>query len=136
VKDKQRPITIPPFMDRIVQKIITLVLEAIYEPYFEHLNVSFGFSPNKRVHDAIAALTTQYQYTNCMKTAVEGDIEAAYDTVDRQKLKDILSEKITDKKFMDLISDRLNYEYVENVEGRTIRTRPTVGILQGGIDSP
>jgi len=91
VKDKQRPITIPPFMDRIVQKIITLVLEAIYEPYFEHLNVSFGFRPNKGVHDAIATLTTQYQYqyqsqyqyTNCMKTAVEGDIEAAYDTVDR-----------------------------------------------------
>jgi len=133
VKDKQRPITIPPFMDRIVQKAITLVLEAIYEPYFEHLNVSFGFRPNKGVHDAIAALTTQY--TNGMKTAVEGDIEAAYDTVDRKKLKEILAERITDKKFMDLISDRLNYEYVENVEGKTIRTRPTMGIPQGGIDS-
>lgn len=134
VKDKQRPITIPPFMDRIVQKAITLVLEAIYEPYFESLNTSFGFRPNKGVHDAIAALTTQY--TNGMKTAVEGDIEAAYDTVDRQILIKILSEKIIDKKFLNLIKERLNYEYVENIEGKTIRTRPTLGIPQGGIDSP
>jgi hypothetical protein len=67
---------------------------------------------------------------------VKGDREAAYHTVNRKRLKEILSEKITDKKFMNLINDRLNYEYVENVDGKTIRSRPTVGIPQGGIDSP
>ena len=48
VKDKQRPITIPPFMDRIIQKAILMILESIYEPYFERLNRSFGFKPNIR----------------------------------------------------------------------------------------
>lgn len=38
VLDKQRPITIPPFMDRIVQKALCLILESIFEPYFEVLN--------------------------------------------------------------------------------------------------
>jgi retron-type reverse transcriptase len=47
-------------MDRIIQKAIPLVLEAIYKPYFEHFNVSFGFRPNKGAHDAIAGLTTHY----------------------------------------------------------------------------
>lgn len=35
VKDKMRPINIPPFLDRVVQKAICMVLESIYEPYFE-----------------------------------------------------------------------------------------------------
>lgn len=134
VKDKMRPITIPPFMDRIVQKAITLILEAIYEPYFEKTNRSFGFRPNKGVHDSITALKSRY--TNGMKWAIEGDVEAAYDTVNREKLIQILKKRIVDKKFLTLIEARLNYEYIENKEGKTVRFRPTLGIPQGGIDSP
>ena len=43
VKDKERLIIIPPFMDRIVQKAILMILESLYEPYFERLNRSFWF---------------------------------------------------------------------------------------------
>jgi len=53
--DKKRPITIPTFMDQAIK----MVLQAVYEPYFEVLNRSFGFRPNKSCGDAIAALTSQ-----------------------------------------------------------------------------
>lgn len=132
VKNKKRPITIPPFMDRVVQKAIEMILQAIYEPVFEQTNRSFGFRPNKGVHDAIVAITSKK--TNGMRAAVEGDIEAAYDTVDKKVLIDKLSKKITDSKFIRLMEQRLNYEFVEKETGK--RLRPDLGIPQGGIDSP
>jgi hypothetical protein len=77
---KKRPITIPPFMDKVVQKCIELILHSIYEPSFEKLNRSFGFRPNKGTQDALAAIV-KTGLTNGMRTAIEGDVEAAYDTV-------------------------------------------------------
>lgn len=130
-----RPITIPPFIDRVVQKSICMVLKSIYEPYFEKLNRSFGFRPNKGTQDAIAAFKTYY--TQGMKNAIEGDVEAAFDSVNREKLLKILSKKIHDNKFLKLIQERLCYEYVETTpDGKSIRVRPTLGIPQSGIDSP
>lgn len=130
--EKLRPITIPPFMDRIVQKAIELILTAIYEPYFEIRNRSFGFRPNKGTHDALIALLN-YK-TGGMKTAIEGDIEAAYNTVNKNILLQILSKKICDKKFLNIIKNRLQYEYLEKETNK--RFTPDLGIPQGGIDSP
>jgi retron-type reverse transcriptase len=129
---KKRPITMPPFIDKLVQKAIEMVLQAIYEPYFETTNRSFGFRSNKGTQDAMIALTTKE--TNGMRTAIEGDIEAAFDTVDKNKLLEILSQKIKDKKFLKFIKDRLHYELLEKETGK--RFQPDVGIPQGGIDSP
>lgn len=134
VKDKMRPITIPPFLDRVVQKAISMVLEAIYEPYFEIMNRSFGFRPNKGCHDAITTITCNYSSGKI--TAIEGDIEAAYDTVNKDKLIHILSKKIQDRKFLQLIRDRLDYDFVEKTADGKERFRPPQGIPQGGIDSP
>lgn len=130
--DKKRPITIPPFIDRIIQKAISLILTAIYEPSFEITNRSFGFRPNKSPHDALTALISRK--TNGMKLAIEGDIKAAYDTTNRRILLNILRKTIKDKKFMDLIKDRLSYSYLELETGK--RFHPSLGIPQGGIDSP
>lgn len=79
-----RPITIPPFMDRIVQESIKRVLESIYEPYFEDMNKSFGFRPAKGTHDCIYSLSRGF--CSGFTTAIEGDIKAAYDKVNRKKL--------------------------------------------------
>lgn len=134
-KDKMRPITIPPFMDRVVQKAICLILEAIYEPSFELTNRSFGFRPNKGTQDAIVAVTSLYSSGKI--TAIEGDIEAAYDTVNKTTLLGILSERIMDRKFLNMMRKRLDYDYVEKgAENEPARHRPVLGIPQGGIDSP
>lgn len=130
--EKMRPLTIPPFMDRVVQKTIELVLQAIYEPVFEKMNRSFGFRPNKGTHDALAAILSTK--TSGMKTAVEGDVEAAYDCVVKEKLINILEKRICDSKFINLIRKRLKYEFVETDTKK--RISPELGIPQGGIDSP
>lgn len=77
--EKKRPLTIPPFADRLVQKAIELVLHSIYEPIFERTNVSFGFRPNKGTHDALMSVLSRKN--GGMVTAIEGDIDTAYDSV-------------------------------------------------------
>lgn len=130
--DEKRPLTIPPFMDRVVQCSISMILQAIYEPYFEKNNNSFGFRPNKGVHDSIIALTNRGN--NSLNMALEGDIKKAYDEVNRRKLIQILGNKIKDKKFLDLIQQRLDYQYYDSVKGEYVVEKN--GIPQGGIDSP
>lgn len=129
---KLRPITIPPFMDRVVQSAILRVLEAIYEPWFEKLNRSFGFRPNKGCHDAIFNLTRRENRGLFM--AIEGDIKGAYDNVKKQKLISILEKRIQDKKFINLIKNRLDYIYFDSLKGTYVEDQR--GIPQGGIDSP
>lgn len=129
---KLRPITIPPFMDRVVQESIRFVLECIYEPYFEKRNRSFGFRPAKGAHDCIYCLTRSS--TSGFVTAIEGDIKSAYDKVCRDKLIEILGNKIQDRQFLELIKIRLNYEYFDTSFDKYIRE--DIGIPQGGIDSP
>lgn len=130
--NSKRPITIPPFMDRVVQEALNTVLMAIYEPYFEKRNCSFGFRPNKGVHDAIVSLTGGNANGLCM--AIEGDIKSAYDKVNRDILIDILGEKITDKKFLSFIRNRINYTYYD--EDKKSYISDDMGLPQGGIDSP
>lgn len=129
---KKRPITIPPFMDRLIQEVIKMVLIAIWEPDFEKMNRSFGFRPNKSCHDAIVAL--QSNHTVGLRTALEGDISAAYDNVRKEDVIRCLEKKIHDRKFINLIRARLDYDYVD-VKNK-IRVKPSMGIPQGGVDSP
>ena len=131
--DKKRPITIPPFMDRVVQFAIKMILEAIYEPYFDKLNCSFGFRPGKGCHDAIYSITNRAKSTG-LWNALEGDIKSAYDKVNRNTLIKILSKKIKDRKFLNLIKMRLDYQYFEKDEQKY--TKDKIGLPQGGTDSP
>jgi retron-type reverse transcriptase len=129
---KLRPITIPPFMDRVVQTAILAVLESIYEPWFQIQNRSFGFRKGKGVHDAIYATTRMENkgYT----FAIEGDIKGAYDNVNREKLITILSKRIMDRKLLKLIHSRLDYTFFDMNENKYVKE--SHGIPQGGIDSP
>jgi retron-type reverse transcriptase len=131
-KVKKRPLTIPPFMDRIVQQVIRNILESIYEPWFDKTNRSFGFRPSKGTHDAITALANPL--TQSMTYAIEGDIEGAYDNVNKDKLVNILNKRITDRTFLKFIKLRLEYNFFDTKE--KIYITPTLGIPQGGIDSP
>lgn len=130
--NKKRPITIPPFMDRLVQESIKMVLVAIWEPDFESFNRSFGFRPNKSCHDAIVALQTNH--TIGLYWALEGDISAAYDNVRKEDAISCLEKKIKDRQFIRFIRSRLDYDYVDKTNDN-IRMRPPMGIPQGGVDS-
>jgi len=130
--NKKRPITIPPFMDKLVQESIKMVLIAIWEPDFERMNRSFGFRPNKSCHDAIAAL--QSNHTIGLHWALEGDISAAYDNIRKEDAIACLEKKIKDRKFIRFMTSRLDYDYVD--QKNKTRVRPSMGVPQGGIDSP
>ena len=134
-----RPVTIAPFADRMVGKAIELVLISIYEPYFERQNVSFGFRPNKGTHDAIIPLIDKTE-ANGMRTAVEGDIKAAYDTVRKDKLVSLIEKRVKDKKFIEMLTERLKYDFVEvDNDGKKTVSKPELGIPQTicfSTDSP
>ena len=119
-------------MDRVVQAAILRVLESIYEPWFDHLNRSFGFRPHKGVWDAMINL--KRKENRGLFRAIEGDIKGAYDNVQRKKLIEILSKRIKDRKFLKLIEQRLEYTFFDMKTGKYVKEDK--GIPQGGIDSP
>jgi hypothetical protein len=110
-KRKQRPLSVPTFTDRLVQEAIRMILEAIYEFVFEKFNANFGFRPKKGCHHSIAYL--KEQGTGC-NTAIEGDVEGAYDNVVHEKLIKILSKRIQDQKFLDLLNQGFKCGILDN----------------------
>jgi len=129
---KTRPLTIPPFFDRLIQAANLMILEAIYEPWFDKMNRSFGFRSNMSCHDSIVGLTSAKTFN--MTIAMEGDLEKAYDLTNRNKLLEILGERIKDRKYLELIKKRLNYTFLDIESGKY--ETPKEGVQQGGIDSP
>nr|YP_009492182.1 hypothetical protein [Pseudopediastrum integrum]AWI68777.1 hypothetical protein [Pseudopediastrum integrum] len=130
-KKTLRPIGIPTWRDRIIQEMIRLILDAIYEPYFtiECGNANYGFRPGKGTHDAIKTLKEQ---TQGMQWAIEGDVKGAYDNVNHKKLINILRKRISDEKFLQLIYQGLKSGLIH--KGHYEHT--LLGTPQGGIASP
>jgi RNA-directed DNA polymerase len=130
-KDNLRPINIPLFCDKIVQEAIRMILEAIYEPLMQRMNCSFGFRSSNGCREAITSIA---ENTQGFTTGIEGDIESAYPNMDCEILISILSEKISDQKFLNLIRNRLNRIVFDT---KTQKYEETfLGLPQGGIDSP
>lgn len=127
---KTRPLGIPNFDDRIVQENIRIVLNIIYEPIFQILDVNHGFRPERSPDTAITKIREESQG---MTHAIEGDFEGAYDNVNRKKLIEIIKKKIDDKKVITLIKNSLNVE-IEDEKGNIITTNK--GLPQGSIASP
>lgn len=124
---KTRPLGIPSFRDKLVQEVVRMLLEAIFEPGFE--DSSHGFRPRKSCHTALKQV--QNRFTG-VKWFVEGDIENFFDRIDHQILIGILRERIRDERFLRLIQKFLKAGYVEN---RSLRQTYS-GTPQGGIISP
>ncbi|MEQ7801305.1 reverse transcriptase domain-containing protein [Pedobacter sp. ASV1-7] len=124
---KKRPLGIPVFDDKLVQEVIRLVLEAIYEGQFEHC--SHGFRPKRSCHTALMQVKTTYRG---VKWFVEGDIKGFFDNIDHDVLINVLRERIEDDRFIRLIRKFLNAGYVED----WIFHKTYSGTPQGGIVSP
>ena len=128
-KAKLRPITIPNISDRIVQEGIKVILNAIYEPTFEKQGSNFGFRPGRSCGEAMGVIKNGARQ---MDIAIEGDIEGAYDNVNQEKMIEILSKRITEKKFLKLIKQLHRSGIME----KDIVKETTLGIPQGGTASP
>lgn len=124
---KMRPLGIPSFMDKLLQEVIRMILEAIYEGSFE--NTSHGFRPQRSPQTALSSIQKSFNGT---KWFIEGDIKGFFDNIDHEVLIAILSERISDNRFIRLIRKFLNAGYVED----WIFHKSYSGTPQGGIISP
>jgi RNA-directed DNA polymerase len=124
-----RPIGIPTYADKILQRAVVMVLEPIYEQDF--LDCSYGFRPGRSAHQALEAL---WQQTMAMGGGwiVEVDIQKFFDTLDKAQLREFLQRRVRDGVLLRLIGKWLNAGVLE--EGTL--TTPEAGTPQGGVISP
>jgi RNA-directed DNA polymerase len=126
---KKRPLGIPDHEDKIVQRALSKILNAIYENDF--LDCSFGFRPNRNCHDALKILN-QYIEKRNTNYIVDADIKGFFDNVDHEWLMKFLKHRINDPNLLRIIARFLKGGYME--EGKYFDTDR--GTPQGGVISP
>ncbi|WNO04057.1 reverse transcriptase domain-containing protein [Rhodoferax mekongensis] len=127
---KLRPLGIPSPRDKIVQEMVRLILECIYDaelPVFD--DASHGFRANRGCHSALH----EYSKWNSLKWVIEGDIVGFFDNIDHHILISILRKKIKDERFIRLIWKFLRTPILHD-DGKL--ENPTKGTPQGGVISP
>ena len=124
-----RPIGIPTLEDKILQRAVVMVLEAVYEQDF--LPCSYGFRPERSAHQALQGLRDQLMAMGG-GTVIEVDIDQFFDSLDRAKLRGILSQRVRDGVLVRLIGKWLNAGVLDKGEMHY----PEAGTPQGGVISP
>jgi len=125
----QRPLAILVLEDKIVQRAVAMILEAIYEPHF--CGFSYGF---RRQHSAHQALT--YLRQQCLELGInwiiDADIQKFFDNIDRAHLRAVLQKRVNDGTILWLIGMWLHVGVLE--EGQVVRSED--GTPQGAPISP
>jgi len=124
---KKRPLGIPTFTDKLVQEVLRMILETIYEPTFSKF--SHGFRPERSCHTALKSLKNEFTGVTWF---VEGDIKGCFDNIDHHILVGIIGAKIKDARLIQLIWKFLKAGYMEDWRYHATYS----GCPQGGIVSP
>jgi group II intron reverse transcriptase/maturase len=124
-----RPIGIPTFEDKVLQRAVTMVLESIYEQDFR--DCSYGFRPGRSQHQALSTLRD-----GIMKMGggwvLEVDIQNFFDVLDHKHLRSFLDQRVTDGVLRRVIHKWLRAGVLEEGSVR----HPEAGTPQGGVISP
>jgi group II intron reverse transcriptase/maturase len=124
-----RPIGIPTFEDKVLQRAVSMALEAVYEQDF--LPCSYGFRPGRSAHQMLRDLRMQLTRMGG-GWVLEVDIRKFFDTLDHDRLREVLHQRIRDGVLLRLIGKWLNAGVLE--QGTV--SRPDAGTPQGGVISP
>ena len=126
---KTRPIGIPSFEDKVLQRAVTMVLEAVYEEDF--LDCSYGFRPDRSAHQALEAL-----WEGLMKMGggwvLDVDIKGYFDNIDPAHLRSFLDLRVRDGVLRRAMGKWLKAGVMES--GQV--SYPELGTPQGGVISP
>ena len=126
---KQRPIGIPALEDKVLQRAVTMLLEAIYEQVF--YACSYGFRRKKNAHQALGKIRK-----NCTSMGIrwilDADIKGYFDSIRKDVLREFLRKKMNDGTIIRFIGKWLNAGVME--EGKWISS--DTGTPQGGVISP
>ncbi|RHO59580.1 group II intron reverse transcriptase/maturase [Eubacterium sp. AM05-23] len=124
---KKRPLGIQSGNDKLVQEVVKMILESIYEPVFK--KTSHGFRPNRSCQTALQQIQKTFTGTNWF---VEGDIHACFDSFNHHTLILLLRKRIDDEAFIQLIWKFLKAGYMEQWS----YNRTYSGVPQGSGVSP
>lgn len=124
-----RPIGIPTFEDKVLQRAVAMVLGAVYEQDFR--NCSYGFRPRRNQHNALEALWAGLRDIEG-GWVIEVDIKSFFDSVDHEQLRNVLRRRVLDGVLLRLIGKWLNAGVLE--EGQV--HYDDEGTPQGGVISP
>jgi group II intron reverse transcriptase/maturase len=124
-----RPLGIPTFEDKVLQRAVAWILSGIYD--WDFRPCSYGFRKHHSAHDAVKDLHAGLQKMNC-GWVLEVDIRKFFDTLDHGVLRDLLRRRVRDGVLLRLIGKWLNAGVLE--EGAL--TYPEAGSPQGGVISP
>ena len=126
---KTRPIGIPTFEDKVLQRAVLMVLEAVYEQDF--CDFSYGFRPNRSAHQALESLWNRLMEVHG-GWVLEADISSFFDTLDHKILRGFLDQRVRDGVIRKMIDKWLKAGVLE--DGQLRRTEG--GTPQGGVISP
>jgi group II intron reverse transcriptase/maturase len=125
----QRPLGLPTFEDKVLQRAVAMVLEAVYEQDFR--DCSHGYRPGRSAHTALAALDK-----TLMKVkggwVLELDIQKFFDSISHSQLRTFLDQRVRDGVLRRTIDKWLTAGVLEGLE----LSHPDAGTPQGGVISP
>ena len=124
---KMRPRGIPTFTDKLVQEVLRMILESVYEPIF--LDCSHGFRPGRSCHTALDKIKRGFPGARWF---IEGDIKGCFDNIDHNMLMALIGKKVKDTQVRQLIYKFLKAGYLEDWQYHNTHS----GTPQGGILSP
>ena len=123
-----RPLGIPTVRDRVVQTALVNVIEPIFDNEFH--DRSFGFRRGRSCHDALRVveglLGTDHVFV------VDADLKSYFDTIPKDRLLALVSEKISDRRVLELVKLFLDQSVLEELREWT----PESGVPQGAVLSP
>ena len=125
----QRPLGLPALEDKIVQRAVTMLLEAVYEQDF--YDFSYGFRPKRSAHQALHELRERCRRQN-IGWIVDADISKFFDTLNRSHLRDIIKQRVNDGGIIRLLG---KWFHAGVLEEETL-SYPESGTVQGGVISP
>jgi RNA-directed DNA polymerase len=123
-----RKLGIPAVLDRVCQQALVQRMEPIFEPTF--LDSSFGYRKGRSPHDAMRKVWQELNEGNVW--IVDADLRQYFDTIDQEKLIDLIAEEISDGRVLQLVRDMLRAGVMEGGSWKPTLT----GVPQGGVASP
>jgi group II intron reverse transcriptase/maturase len=130
----ERKLGIPTVKDRVVQMILVLLIEPIFEADFH--DESYGYRRGKKATEAIKSISTALYYGKTM--VLEADLSRYFDTIEHERLLKLIKKRVSDGAILSLIKHFLRVPVVEEDEKGKRRTisRGKKGVPQGGVISP
>lgn len=109
--NKKRPLGIPTVEDKIVQYVIAIIPNQIFEPMF--IDESYGFRPKRNCHQAVKYFRKMI-VTRKINYIVDADIKGFFDNISHEWMIKFLEYRIDDSRFIEIINRFLKSGIIEN----------------------